>query len=199
MLKSELRKIYLAKRKALSNDERANTARQISERFFAHFDLSRIKYLHIFLAIARHNEVETSFIVKRLWLDYPHIKTCVPCVDEEKNTLETVEYTKDSIIKLSRWGIPEVVRGKTVEATKIDAVIAPLVCFDLQCNRVGYGKGFYDRFLQNCRPDCLKIGLSFFPPVEKIDDVNEFDVELDYCVTPEKVYSVAKAQREKSF
>lgn len=192
MLKSELRKIYLAKQKLLSKDERARLAGKISENFFDYFDLSRIEYLHIFLAIERHNEIQTSFIVKRLWQDYPHIKTCVPCVDEENDILETVRYTPDSMIKLNSWGIPEVVRGKTIEATKIDVVVAPLLCFDARGYRVGYGKGFYDKFLKNCRPDCEKIGLSYFPPVEKISNVKSHDVNLDFCVTPEKVYTAGQ-------
>jgi 5-formyltetrahydrofolate cyclo-ligase len=190
MLKSKLRKTYLARQKSLSKDERARLARQISERFFDYFDLSRVSYLHIFLAIARHNEIETSIIVKRLWQDYPRVKTCVPCVDEANDVLETVEYTPESAIKVNAWGIPEVVRGKTVAATKIDVVVAPLLCFDRRGYRVGYGKGFYDRFLQNCRPDCRKIGLSFFPPVEKIADVHDADVKLDFCVTPEEIFDL---------
>lgn len=39
-----------------------------------------------------------------------------------------------------------------------------------------------------CREDCLKIGLSFFEPVDEIEDIHEFDVKLDYCITPEKIW-----------
>jgi 5-formyltetrahydrofolate cyclo-ligase len=54
---------------------------------------------------------------------------------------------------------------------------------------VGYGKGFYDRFLSDCRPHCIKIGLSFFEPEIDIVDVLESDIKLDYCVTPESVFT----------
>lgn len=195
MLKAELRKTYLAKQKSFSKDERARLAGKISGNFFAFFDLRGVRYLHIFLAIARHNEIETSVIVKRLWQDYPDVKTCVPCVDEASDTLETVRYTPDSIIEVNAWGIPEVVRGKTVAATKIDIVVAPLLCFDGRGYRVGYGKGYYDKFLQNCRSDCRKIGLSYFPPVENISDVREHDVKLDFCVTPAEVFRVEAKNR----
>ena len=74
--------------------------------------------------------------------------------------------------------------GELVSCEKIDAVLIPLLCFDKKGFRVGYGKGFYDRFLQNCPSNCLKIGLSHYEAIEEIEDVNEFDVRLDYCLTP---------------
>jgi 5-formyltetrahydrofolate cyclo-ligase len=69
----------------------------------------------------------------------------------------------------------------------IDVVFVPLLAYDKLGNRVGYGKGFYDKFLNQCKPDVLKIGLSFFEPEELIEDVFENDVKLDFCVTSEKV------------
>jgi 5-formyltetrahydrofolate cyclo-ligase len=73
----------------------------------------------------------------------------------------------------------------------IDLVFIPLLACDLQGNRVGYGKGFYDRFLSKCRYDVKKIGLSFFDPVDKIEDVNVFDIPLDECITPKKTWVFA--------
>jgi 5-formyltetrahydrofolate cyclo-ligase len=63
------------------------------------------------------------------------------------------------------------------------------LCFDLRGFRVGYGKGFYDRFLKKCRADCKKIGLSFFEPVKEISDIEEFDVALNFAVTPQEIYN----------
>ena len=68
----------------------------------------------------------------------------------------------------------------------------PLLCFDAAGHRVGYGKGFYDKFLSKCRPDCTKIGLSYFPPVEAIAATGGHDIMLDICVTPEKTYQFDK-------
>jgi 5-formyltetrahydrofolate cyclo-ligase len=68
-------------------------------------------------------------------------------------------------------------------------VFVPLLAFDKQGNRVGYGKGFYDRFLANCKPETIKIGLSFFEVENEIADVFNNDIELDYCVTPNKIYT----------
>mgnify|MGYP001550895887 CR=1 FL=1 len=69
---------------------------------------------------------------------------------------------------------------------EVDMVLVPLLAFDVRGYRAGYGKGFYDRFLQGL--DTLKIGLSFFGPLEQIDDIDVYDVRLDACITPEKIY-----------
>ncbi|MEO7539598.1 MAG: hypothetical protein ABIV21_06200 [Pyrinomonadaceae bacterium] len=50
--------------------------------------------------------------------------------------------------------------------------------------RVGYGKGCCDKLLARWRDDRPKVSLSFFPPIVKIDDVDEYDVVHDLCVTP---------------
>ena len=49
--------------------------------------------------------------------------------------------------------------------------------------------GCVDRFLASCRPDCLRLGLSYFDPVERIDDANELDVPLNFCITPQQAYA----------
>jgi 5-formyltetrahydrofolate cyclo-ligase len=53
---------------------------------------------------------------------------------------------------------------------------------------VGYGKGCYDRFLALCRPDIIKIGFSYFEPINEISDTDKFDIPLNYCITPERIY-----------
>ena len=67
-------------------------------------------------------------------------------------------------------------------------VFIPLLCFDNFGNRVGYGGGYYDKLLSKCKKNTVKIGLSFFQPVKKINDINSNDVKMDYCICPNKVY-----------
>jgi 5-formyltetrahydrofolate cyclo-ligase len=71
---------------------------------------------------------------------------------------------------------------------KIDVVFVPLLAYDTLGNRVGYGKGFYDTFLSECKPDVLKIGLSFFEPENIIEDLNQNDIKLDICINPSHIY-----------
>jgi 5-formyltetrahydrofolate cyclo-ligase len=97
--------------------------------------------------------------------------------------------TDNTRIKKNEYNIPEPVDGLEVPATKIDVVFVPLLAFDKKGHRVGYGKGFYDKFLSECKPETIKIGLSFFEPEELISDVFEGDILLNYGVTPNTIYS----------
>lgn len=190
MTKSELRKIYLEKRKNLSPRERKQKSEQIAENFFRNFDLTKVYFLHVFLSIERFNEIDTKPIFEKIRREFPHIELIVPRVNRQTNELENLRFTPETELVQSSFQIHEPGGNDFVEAEKIDLVLVPLLCFDREAHRVGYGKGFYDRFLKKCRADCLKIGLSFFPPVEKIVDAHEFDVQLDFCVMPEEIFEI---------
>lgn len=187
MNKSELRKIYLAKQKNISPAQRTQKSILITNLFFQTFDLSQINFLHFFLSIEKFNEVNTSLIYKRLWREFPQIQTFVPRVDFQRNEIENLKFTPETKLEKNVWEIYEPSGTETIGAGKIDLVLVPLLCFDERGFRIGYGKGFYDKFLNGCRSDCLKIGLSYFAPIAEISDSREFDVRLDFCVTPQKV------------
>ena len=89
---------------------------------------------------------------------------------------------KKTKLKVSSYGIPEPVNGVAIDPKKIDLVFVPLLISDKKNYRVGYGKGFYDRFLAECRKDVKTIGLNFFKPIEKIIDLNEYDFALDAVI-----------------
>jgi 5-formyltetrahydrofolate cyclo-ligase len=76
-----------------------------------------------------------------------------------------------------------------VPPNKIDVVFLPLLAFGIAGYRVGYGKGYCDRFLAQCKPETLKIGVSIFEPVEHISNREPHDVRMDYCITPSTIYS----------
>ncbi len=164
---------------------------QIADRFFSAVDLEPVASLHIFIRIPKFNEVESSNIYFRLWRDHPGIRTFAPRADRATGLMESVEFSAETEFGENEWGIREPLTGALAEPALMDMVAVPLLCFDPEGHRVGYGKGFYDRFLKACRPDCLKVGLSFFPSVELIEDVHDGDVRLDLCVTPELVYRPA--------
>ncbi len=185
MTKNELRKIYLEKRKTLAPEEIKQKSLQITEIFFQSFDLRRINFLHCFLPIKKFNEIDTRIIFERVWREFPQIETLVPRVNFQTNEIENLTFTARTELVRNNWQILEPTHNESIASERIDAVLVPLLCFDSHGFRVGYGKGFYDKLLATCRTDCLKIGLSFFPPLENIADVNEFDIKLDFCVTPE--------------
>ena len=168
---------------------------QIADRFFSAVDLERVASLHLFIRIPKFNEIDTSNIYFRLWRDHLGIRTFAPRAARTTGLMESLEFSAATEFRENEWGISEPQTGASVEPAVIDMVLVPLYCFDLEGHRVGYGKGFYDRFLSACRPDCVKVGLSFFPPVDAIDDVHDGDVRLDLFVTPDLVYRPSIVER----
>lgn len=184
MTKSELRKIYLGKRQMLSFPERETASAHIAARLFREFDLSKVRVLHCFIHIERFGEVDTRPIFQDIWSKFPNIQTVVPRVNHETEELDSLKYGHDTELVHGRWQIGEPAHHDHVEPAEIDMVLVPLLCFDRSGHRVGYGKGYYDRFLRKCRADCKKIGLSMFDPVDEITDAGESDVRLDVVITP---------------
>jgi 5-formyltetrahydrofolate cyclo-ligase len=90
-------------------------------------------------------------------------------------------------LELNEKGIPEPKRGRLIPANLFDFVFVPMLAVDKSGHRVGYGKGFYDRFLRKCSSSCQFIGLHYFAVEDAISDVLPTDVRLNAVVTPEKV------------
>ena len=144
-------------------------------------------FYHLFLSIEEQKEVHTDYILNIL---SGKDKNIVISKSDFKTGLMThFLLTDNTKIKKNRYHIPEPVDGIVIAPNTIDVVFIPLLAFDKSGNRVGYGKGFYDRFLADCKPETIKIGLSFFEAEDKITEVYESDVKLDYCVTPKTIYT----------
>ena len=192
MTKADLRKSYLAKQKALTADERYEASNLIATNFFGSFSLDSVRTLHCFLPIEHFKEIDTTPIIHKLWIHYPQVRTVVPRVNFESGEMESVRYTAESETDRNRWLIPEPLEGEIIAPAAIDMVLLPGLCYDLHGNRVGYGKGFYDRFLSECRGDCKKLGLSYFDPIAQIDDVYHGDVTVDFVLTSREVVAFDK-------
>ena len=121
--------------------------------------------------------------------NHPEIKLLLPKSDLQNHTLEHIVWEEDTPLAMNEWGITEPENGEAIQPGLIDMVIIPLLAFDKAGNRIGYGKGFYDRFLAECRPDVRKIGISYFEPEEKFEEVDVFDIPLDVCLTPVKIWA----------
>lgn len=183
MTKKELRKLFLEKRKSLNKASQASMNLALSANFFAAIDLSSTSVLHTYLPITDNNEPDTWIIVDRIRREFPRVQVCIPRM-ADSDTLDNILYEGPQQVASGKWGIPEPKYGNVVENEKLDLVIVPLLAVDRTGHRVGYGRGFYDRLLNDVRADCRKVGLSFFEPVNAIEDIGEHDVVLDVCVTP---------------
>lgn len=186
MTKKELRIAYKNLRRQLSENDLEEKSLAVANKILL-LPIWELTYFHIFLPIASQKEIDTEFILHLLSGKDKEI--VVSKSDFETRDMTHYLLTDNTKFKTNAYGIPEPVSGLEVPPKTIDVVFVPLLAFDVLGNRVGYGKGFYDKFLANCRPETVKIGLSFFEPVETIEDVFESDVKLDYCVTPETIYT----------
>lgn len=185
MTKKELRLAFKEKRKAISPGELNALSEQIIDRTLATFQLEK-KTVSLFLPIERQKEINTYSLWEKIRSFDGSV--AVPKVNAPKRDLKHYLLTNHAQLTTSEMGIPEPQNGKIIAAHKIDVVIVPLLCFDKTGHRVGYGGGYYDTFLKKCNPQCKFIGLSLFPPVDKIEDTFAEDVRLHACVTPNEVY-----------
>lgn len=187
MLKSEARAIYLAKRKSISFEEKVLLDHAILTEF-KKIDFTTIKCIHIYLPVISQNECNTYPIIEFIQENYPQINIAIPKANFENGNMNAVFFNASTQLAKNNLGIEEPINGAIINPTIIDMVICPLLAFDLKGNRVGYGKGFYDRFLGQCKADVIKIGISYFEPVNNFTDCNEFDLPLSSCITPTQNY-----------
>lgn len=181
MTKAEARVFYLEKRKALGDAERDTLNRKLLERIVSSDYFRKARTIHIFLSMERTREPDTW---KILGLKK---KFVVPRINSS-GTLDHFYYEGLQQLKENGLGILEPIGGVAADIEAIDLIFVPLTAYDVEGNRVGYGKGYYDRFLKDVRPDCIKAGVSFFEPAEVFSDVEAHDVPLDLCFAPDKVY-----------
>ncbi len=188
MNKQELRKKYKQKRTELSLDEIEELSLQIANQSLKLPIWDYVNY-HIFLTISEKKEINTEYLLHIL---HGRDKSVIfPKLDFNLGELKHILLQDNTILKTSSYGIPEPVSGIELQPSNLDIIFVPLLAFDLKGNRVGYGKGFYDRFLFQCRPNSVFIGLSFFESEKSIENTLQ-DIPLHYCITPSKVYSFLK-------
>lgn len=187
MIKATLRKIYKEKRTRLSPQEIEKFTDLILINFQA-IQLPFLSCIHTYIASEKLGEADTSGITRYLQFKNPGLKILAPKIDIATGNMQHLNFDDEVELVHNAFGIAEPFSGEMIEPDEIDLVLVPLLAFDTQGYRVGYGKGYYDKFLSQCRENVIKIGLSFFEPVNTIDDINQFDISLNYCVTPQKVY-----------
>lgn len=187
MTKKELRKFYRHKRLEITLQEKTKMDDLLLIQF-QKLPLPGIHSLFCYWPITNFNEPDTHLVTDYLSFKNPGIVTAYPKIDTDKGKMEAIVADEETIFEPKAFGIMEPKGSLSLSPAAIDLVLVPLLCFDKAGHRVGYGKGYYDRYLSACRKDCLKIGISYFDPVEEIADKHEFDVPLNLCVTPHSTY-----------
>ncbi len=187
MNKQQLREAYRQKRLGLSaaNKQKGDDLLLIQ---FQKLVFEDVQLLLSYWPITGMVEPNTHLFSRYLLHAVPNFKLAYPVSDFKRLSMQAVFVTDETTYTVKSNNITEPKNGEIVDPQEIDMVFVPFLACDMQGYRVGYGKGFYDRFLISCREDTVKIGFSYFPPVEKIDDTAQFDIPLDYCITPQMIY-----------
>jgi 5-formyltetrahydrofolate cyclo-ligase len=188
MNKSDIRELYKQKRLKLGIQELEQISEQVCNNVLSNFQLEG-KTCSLFLPIERLREINTYSLLER-GVSIGARMVLPRCEDNFR--LKHYLFENHKQLKTSILGIPEPQSGKLIPIKDIDIVFVPLLAFDATGQRVGYGKGYYDRFLKKCRPDCTFIGLHLFDEHDVISDCETTDVALHYCVGPSKIHRFAK-------
>ena len=164
---------------------------KLGDLMLIHFQSVDLPFLHVLLSywpIEENHEPNTHLFTEFLKFRNPELRTAYPVADFESLAMSAIITDIDTPFEKMKMNIYEPQEGELVQPGDIDMVFVPLLAFDNKGYRIGYGKGFYDKFLKACRVNCLKIGFSYFEPIAEEIDKDEFDVPLDLCITPQTVY-----------
>ncbi|MDP3667541.1 MAG: 5-formyltetrahydrofolate cyclo-ligase [Sediminibacterium sp.] len=187
MNKSALRQLYKTKRAELPSQERLRLD-DLMLLQFQQFDFSAIQTVLTYWPMDGQAEPNTHLFSGYLRHRVSGLVMAYPTTDLSSHTMTALSTHEDTVYHTNIWGIKEPKKGSVVAPDQIDLVLVPMLICDKMGYRVGYGKGFYDRYLAGCRQDLVSIGFSYFDPIDKIADTSQFDVPLTYCITPHQTY-----------
>lgn len=183
MTKQELRNIYKQKRLNISSKDKLKLDDLILLQLQT-FNFDGVQTLLTFWPMANMVEPNTHIYSSYLRHVVQGLQIAYPVTDFTTNAIQAKIVNEDTVYSTNQYGITEPKEGITINPIDIDLIFVPLLAYDKNGVRVGYGKGFYDRFLNQCREDVVLIGFSYFEPVDLIIDANEFDIPLNFCLTP---------------
>ncbi|MBS1578733.1 MAG: 5-formyltetrahydrofolate cyclo-ligase [Bacteroidetes bacterium] len=187
MLKQELRNSYRTKRDAIHSNQKIKLD-DLMLLQFQQLNYADITTLLSYWPMNNSSEPNTFLFSRYLHHTVYNLQTTYPVTNFLNNTMQAALVNSETIYVANKYGIMEPKEQTIINPKQIDLIFVPLLCFDESGYRVGYGKGFYDKFLAQCNQHVIKVGFSYFDAVEKIDDTNQFDVPLNYCITPQKIY-----------
>jgi len=177
--KSDLRSFYLRKREQIPTDQKDIWDQSIFNRFIQLNSYINAEVIHVYVSIDKKNEVDTFQTINHSLRKGK--KVVVPKIAND-GLLEHFEINTTADLKRNNWGILEPEGGREVNTQELDIIIVPMVAGDRGRNRLGYGKGFYDRFLSTT--DAFKVGLLFDIQIyPDLLPVESFDVQLDLLLT----------------
>ncbi len=187
MLKEDIRKVYKQKRRKLAAAEK-DKLEDLMLIQFQQLDIFSNFSIMTYAPIAVQNEYNPYLAEKYFLFKKGKVTFIYPKIHKSSNQMVGYITGEDTVFVENEYGIYEP-EGLCIPIKPMDVQVmfVPLIAFDTNGHRIGYGKGYYDRFITQCDPELIIIGFSFFEPVQ-IDDINKYDQKMNYCITPTKVY-----------
>jgi 5-formyltetrahydrofolate cyclo-ligase len=171
----------------MSSVERDEADRRVVARAQMELDWGRYRRVMAYVPIKAQREIDTWPLVHWLWEQWPDMETYLPRVNGEY--IEAVRVTPETALQDSKWGVAEPAEGSALDpGTTLDLIIIPLLGFDAQGQRVGYGRGFYDRFLVT-HPGARRVGLGY--ECLRVDEgiaAEDHDIILEAVITERQLY-----------
>ncbi len=185
MLKSEARSQFLAQRKELSSQELLMRDDLLLIQF-QKMDWTHTHVLGSFYPMEHQNEPNSLLLTDYLKFIIPDLQVMYPVVNLSQHTMQF--FPSSDQTQTNPWGIEEPLPNNTIPAQNIDTFLVPLLGFDKLGHRIGFGKGYYDKYFENAPVHVSRIGISYFEPIDAILDTHQFDVPLTHCITPWNSY-----------
>ena len=186
MDKSAARKYYREKRQALSHAEKDKLEDLILIQFQS-FNPVIPDNIMTFAPLEEKNEYDPYLVMEYCRFKNPAVQFYYPVTRGEEMLACAV--SEDQPFKKNEWGIAEHVDAPAVNPAILEMIFVPLLAIDLAGNRVGFGKGYYDRFLPKCSKTINSIAFSFFSPEEKISGIAQHDIPVKACITPDAIFT----------
>lgn len=185
MNKEAIRRTILARRNALSAQEIRRKSNEIAQSLFHREEFLNAKEVCVYLSFG--SEVRTEEIIEQCSL--LEKKVVVPAMVNELGDLEPAEFLGFDKLKKTFFGIQEPFPVKKVPIEEISLVIAPGVAFDMQKNRIGFGKGYYDRFLARLAHNVPIIALAFELQIVEPIEPTQNDIKMTKIITEKRLIS----------
>lgn len=183
MNKEILRSLFLEKRRTLTEAEFERRNKLLLKNSLAFLESNpHLIHCHLFLSIEKFKEPNTWPLFEYLKTSNTYQVYLSKTLFKEK-TLTHFLVEKDTAIETSKFGIPEPSNGRETAPKVLDVIFIPLISCDKAGNRIGYGAGLYDRFLEQVSDTCLKVGIGITPTLDNIDYMSEYDIPLDYFIS----------------
>lgn len=181
--KEKIRRELLNRRSRIPEEEYLERSERIVSRLLRLPEVINARTVHCYISMNNRREVNTHGLIKEL-IHSGH-NVAVPITHTESGTLTHTRLNDFEDMQPNAWGVMEPQTGEKVAVEDLGLVIVPMVGGDLNRNRIGYGKGFYDRFLQHV--SCPSVGLLFETCLMDEIPTEPFDVPLDKLVTETRV------------